>query len=175
MQWQQLIINIYERMSQEMERSLDGLSLNDMNRQPSTDTSSIGWLAWHLTRVQDRAIADLARGVQLWVRDEWHSKFNRPPDPQDFGFGHSLEDLAAFKSPDAQILLDYYHAVFERSKHYISSLSEIDLDREVDHPKFPTVAARLVGIVNDNYQHVGQIAYVRGLLKGIGWWEAVRS
>ena len=169
MQWQQLIINIYERMSQEIERSLDGLTLDDVNQHPSTDTNSIGWLAWHLTRVQDRAIADLAGEVQLWVEDEWYSRFNRPPDPHDFGLGHTLEDLAAFKSPDVQTLLGYHCAVLERSKHYINSLSETELDRELDHPKFPTVGAQLVGVISDNLQHAGQVAYVHGLLKGKGW------
>jgi len=28
---------------------------------------------------------------------------------------------------------------------------------------------RIMGNINDCYQHVGQAAYVRGLLKGQGW------
>ncbi|UCG66019.1 MAG: DinB family protein [Deltaproteobacteria bacterium] len=172
MEWRQLIIGNYERISQVMEQALEGLTLNELNQQPSPDSNSMGWLAWHLTRLQDRAIAGLMGEEQLWVKDGWHSRFNRPHDPQDVGIGHSSEDLAAFKSPDVQTLLAYHHAVLERSKHYISRLSESDLDRKLDHPRFPTVGARLAGIISDNFQHAGQIAYVRGLLKGKGWRDA---
>jgi len=174
MKWQQLIINIFERMSREMERALNGLTIDDVNKQPSPDANSIGWLVWHLTRCHDQANASLLEEEQLWIKDEWHIKFNRPPDSRDSGVRHSPEDLATFKSPEVEILLGYHQAVLERTKHYAINLSETDLDRKLDHPRFPTVAARLMGIINDSYQHVGQIAYVRGLLKGIGWWEAGR-
>jgi hypothetical protein len=169
MEWQQLIIDIYEQISQALERALDGLTRGDLDQQPRPDSNSMGWLAWHLTRAQDRAIAALMGVEQLWVRDEWHARFNRPPDPQDFGLGHNLEDLAVFQSPDVQTLLGYHHVVLERSKHYVRNLSETDLDRELDHPRYPTVKARLVGVISDNLQHAGQVAYVRGLLKGKGW------
>ncbi len=169
MEWQQLIIDTYERISQVLEKSLDGLTVDELNQQPHRDCNSMGWLTWHLTRGQDRAIADLMGEEQLWVKDKWHARFNRPPDPSDTGFGHSLEDLAAFKSPDVQTLLAYHHAVLERTKNRISNLTETDLDRDLDHPAYPTVGARLVGNISDNLQHVGQIAYVHGLLKGRGW------
>lgn len=169
MEWRQLIIDIYERIWQVLERALEGLSQDELNQQPKPDSNSMGWLVWHLTRVQDRAIADLSGEEQLWVKDEWHSRFIRSPDPQDFGLGHSADDLAAFKSPDVQTLLGYHHAVLERSKRYISSLVESDLDRELDHPKFPTVGVRLLDVISDNLQHAGQVAYVHGLLKGKGW------
>ncbi len=169
MEWQQLIIDIYVRISQVLDRALEGLTQDDLNQQPNPDSNSMGWLAWHLTRVQDRAIADLAGEEQLWIKDEWHSRFIRPADPQDVGVGHSSEDLAAFRSPDAQTLLAYHHAVLERSKHYINNLSQTDLDREIDHPRYPRVGLRLPAIISDTLQHAGQVAYVRGLLKGKGW------
>ncbi len=169
MEWQVLFSDIYERISQVLERALDGLTVDDLNQQPNPDSNSMGWLAWHLTRVQDRGIAGLMGEEQLWVKDGWHSRFNRPHDPQDFGLGHSPEDLAAFKSSDVQTLLAYHRSVLEQTKHFISSLSESDLDRKVNHPVYPTVGANLVGSISDNLQHAGQIAYVRGLLKGKGW------
>ncbi len=169
MEWQVLFSDIYERISQVLERALDGLTVDDLNQQPNPDSNSMGWLTWHLTRVQDRAIAELRGEVQLWIKDEWHVKFNRPPDPQDFGLGHTVEDLAAFKSPDFRTLLEYHHAVLERTKHYIRDLSETDLAREIAHPRFPTVGARLLAVISDNFQHAGQVAYVHGLLKGKGW------
>jgi len=173
MEWQQLIMNIFVRISQELERVLDGLTVDDLNQQPRPDCNSIGWLTWHLTRSHDRNISELAGEKQLWIKDNWHARFNRAPDPTDTGFGHSSEDIAVFRSPDSKTLLEYHHAVLELAKRYISgTLSETDLKREVESPTLrnvATVRARLVGVINDGLQHVGQTAYVRGLLKGKGW------
>ena len=171
MEWQELICDIYERISQVMEKALDGLGVDDLNQQPNPDSNSMGWLAWHLTRVQDRAISSLIGEEQLWIKDKWASKFNRSGDPQDFGLRHSSEDLAAFKSPDVKTHLAYHRSVLEQTKRFIISLSESDLDRKVTHPVYPTVRAHVVGTISDNLQHAGQIAYVRGLLKGKGWFD----
>jgi len=172
MDWQKLIIDSFGRIVKVLERALDGLTEDDLNKQPHPDCNSMGWLSWHLTRWQDRSIAELMGEEQLWVKDKWHAKFNRAPDSTDTGLGHNVEDLMAFKSPDVRILLEYHHAVLERSLRYISNLSANDLGRELSNPRSPTVGARLVGIISDNLQHAGQVAYVRGLLKGKGWRDA---
>ena len=172
MEWQQLTADCYIRIAQVLEKALEGLTIDDLNLQVRPDCNSIGWLTWHLTRARDRAISDLMGEEQLWIKDKWHAKFNRSPDVLDTGYGHSSEDVAGFISPDVQTLLEYYRAVLEITKRYIINLSETELDREIDHPKYPRVGARLVGIISDNFQHAGQIAYLHGLLKGKGWLDA---
>lgn len=172
MEWRELIIDGYGRIFEELKRALEGLTQDDLNEQPHPDCNSMGWLAWHVTRVQDDHIADLMSDEQLWVKDGWHAKFGRAPEPKDIGFGHGSEDVAAFQSPDVKVLLDYHRAVLERSKRYISTLSADDLSRELNEPWFqplPTLGVRLVSVMSDNLQHAGQVAYLRGLLKGKGW------
>ena len=172
MEWQELITDGYGRVLEVLEKALDGLTQDDLNQQPHPDCNSMGWLTWHLTRGQDSQIANLMGEKQLWVSDGWHAKFNRAPEPDDTGFGHSSEDVAAFKAPDAETLLGYHRAVLKRTKRYIASLSAADLDRELNEPWFqplPTVGVRLVSIMSENIQHAGQVAYLRGLLKGKGW------
>ena len=171
MEWQQLMNDGYGRILQIVERALKDLTPDDLNELPHPDCNSIGWLVWHLTRVQDHHLADLIGEEQLWVRDGWHTKFNRPPDPKDVGGGHSQEDVAAFRSPSTETLLEYYRATLERSKRYINSLSASDLARELNEPQYqplPTVGVRIISVLSDNLQHAGQVAYVRGLLKGLG-------
>lgn len=172
MKWYALLMDGYTRISQGLERTLNGLSVDDLKWQPQPDTNNIGWLAWHLTRVQDDHIASLMGEEQLWVKDGWHAKFNRPADPKDRGFGHTPEQVAAFESPGAEILLSYHQAVLERSKRFFLTLSETDLDRELNEPQYqplPTVGVRLISVLADNLQHAGQAAYVRGLRQGKGW------
>lgn len=163
MNWQQIVINSYENVTRILTRTLDGLTVDDLHQQPKPDCNSMGWLTWHLTRWQDRTVAELIGEEQLWVRDEWCKKFNRPPDPTDTGWGHSPEDVKAFQSPDIQTLLDYHRAVSERTLSYISNLSEDDLNRDLGNER--TVGARLTGTLGDSLQHAGQVAYLRGLLK----------
>jgi len=168
MKWQQLIGDIYTEISQELERALDGLTVDDLNQQPDSDCNSIGWLAWHLTRCQDAANDYLTGEGQLWVKDNRHGRFGRAPNPMDTGWGHSSEDAAAFKSPDSGTLTEYHRTVLEKTLHYINNrLTEADLEREYEGTT--KVYELLVGIISDNLQHVGQVAYLRGLLKGKGW------
>ena len=173
MPWQQLITEIFERISQELEQALDGLTIDDLNRTPCPGCNTIGWLTWHLTRSQDNAIANISGEEQLWTKDNWYARFNRTPNPKDTGYGHSLEDVAAFSSPDASTLLEYHYAVLGQSKRYITGkLSETELDREFDPPANPAiknVRTRLMRTINDNMQHLGQVTYVCGILKGWGW------
>jgi hypothetical protein len=128
--------------------------------------NSIGWLAWHTIRSQDRPNADLFGEEQLWIRDKWYLKFNRKADPKEAGNGHTAAQVAEFRAPDVQTYLDYYRAVFEKTKLYITTrLSTSDLQREVTSPTLGTnvtVESRLLGTIN-NYQHVGQAGYVKGM------------
>jgi hypothetical protein len=129
-------------------------------------------LAWHLTRQEDAQITSLMGEDQVWIQDRWYAKFDRPTDPKDIGFGHTPEQVSAFKSPDTRILLDYHRAVLERSKRYFLTLSKTDLDQELDEPWFkppPTVRVRLISIMDDAVLHAGQAAYLRGLRQGKGW------
>lgn len=172
MEWQEVVSASYAGVLRALEGALDGLTEEDLNWQPRPDCNSIGWLTWHLTRTQDGLISLLMGEEQLWIKDGWHAKFGRPSDAQDVGFGHTPQDLTKFKSPDAKTLLDYHRAVLESSQRYFTTLSTTDLDREVNFPPFeppPTVGMFINIILNDDLQHAGQVAYLRGLRQGMGW------
>jgi hypothetical protein len=173
MKYEQCILDIYLRLFQELGQVLNGLTIDELNYQPGPQSNSIGWLAWHVIRSQDRMNADLFGEEQLWIREKWYARFNRQPDPRESGVGHTVEEAAAFRSPDVQTYIDYYQAVLEWTKQYITTrLSALDLQREIESPTLgitSTVEARLLGTIN-NFQHVGQAGYVKGLIKGIGWY-----
>lgn len=69
-------------------------------------------------------------------------------------------------SAPAELLDDYQLAVHARTLDYLSGLADADLDRIVDERWDPPVTpgARLVSVLNDATQHVGQASYVRGLV-----------
>ena len=172
MEWNNVLSGGYENVLKTLERALDGLSEDDLNWQPNPECNSIGWLVWHLTRVQDGLISSSMGEEQLWIKDGWHAKFGRRADAQDVGAGHTPKDLARFKSPGASVLLDYHRAVMERSKRFFATLSKVDLDKEFKGPMSQpprNIGTILIMTLSDNLQHAGQVAYIRGLRQGMGW------
>ena len=161
----EFITGVFERISDVVETALEGLSVEEINRQPNPACNSIGWMVWHLTRVQDVFVARLTDKEQVWVTEKWHEKFGRNANPQDLGYGHTQEDLANFKSPDAQTLMDYHHAALEKTIQYTGKLTAEELSRDIDDERSPTVALRLTAFISDNLQHAGQAAYLQGWIK----------
>ena len=65
----------------------------------------------------------------------------------------------------ADLLAGYYHAVHKATLEYIASVTAEELSRVVDTQWTPpvTASARLVSIIDDAAQHLGQAAYIRGI------------
>jgi DinB superfamily len=165
--WRELIVDAYDRLPELVEEILAGVKTADLDWPPGPGCNPLGWTVWHLTRVQDGQVADLMGQADLWTRDGWHQKFGRPPDHEDFGYGHTAAQVRAFRSPSAQVQLEYLREVTARTKHYLASLMPADLDRPLDEgdPDPATVGVRLVSIVTDCHWHAGEASYIRGLLK----------
>jgi len=168
MEWRELIVDAYERLPELAEEALAGIRQADLDWQPWPGLNPLGWTVWHLTRVQDGQIADLmqAPDEDLWTRDGWHAKFNRPPDHDDSGYGHTAAQVKAFRSPSAKVQLDYLRAVTKRTKQYLASVTTAELDRALEPGPDPsTVAIRIVSIVTDCHLHAGEASYINGLIK----------
>ena len=172
MEWQELLEDGYGRILKGLERMLKDLTLEDLHWQPTPESNSIAWLAWHISRVPDYHFSDLIGEPQLYISEGWHARFGRPAEPRDIGTGHSPAQVAAFRAPDAETLLDYHRAVLGRNLAYIRTLTAADLDREINEPQYtplPTVGVRLISVMHDGMAHAGQIGYLRGLRHGRGW------
>lgn len=129
--------------------------------------NSIGWLIWHLTRVQDNHISEASGLPELWTGGGWAERFNLDLDAADTGYGHTTAQVDAVQPGSRQLLVDYYDAVHARTIDFVVSLGETDLDGIIDDSWDPpvTLRVRLVSVVEDCLQHAGQAAYVRGLLR----------
>ncbi len=162
----EILADALDRVRGSVHRVLDGLGADDLAYRPDAEANSIAWLVWHLARVQDDHIADVAGADQVWRTGGWAARFDLPFDEAAIGFGQTTTEVAAVRA-DADLLAGYYDAVHAATMAYLETLSEQDLDRVVDDRWDPpvTLAVRLVSVVNDDTQHVGQAAYVRGLLE----------
>jgi hypothetical protein len=161
-----LLLEIYGRIPSLAEEAVDGLSAAQLATAPAPGANTIGWLIWHLTRVQDHHVAELLGTNQIWTTGEWAARCGLDPDPDNTGYGHDAEDVLLVRPEDPEALLDYLRVVQDRTAHMLEGLSPDDLDRIVDDRWDPpvTMGVRLVSIADDCMQHAGQAAYVRGLL-----------
>ncbi|MEU5908177.1 DUF664 domain-containing protein [Micromonospora sp. NPDC047527] len=162
-----LLTETYDRLPDLVRAAVDGLTPEQLRWAPGPGANSIGWLVWHLTRVQDHHVAHLLDVEQIWASGDWAGRFGLPADPDDTGYGHSSAQVAGVRPESAQALIDYYAAVARRTGSFLAGLRPADLDRVVDETWDPpvTLGVRLVSIAEDDQQHAGQANYVRGLLE----------
>lgn len=160
-----LLEDAFGRVQERVRSVVDGLGAEALAWRPDPQANSIAWLVWHLTRIHDDHVADLAGREQVWTADGWVDRFDLPFDAGDTGFGHSPDQVGAVAPDGPDLLIAYHDAVAERTRAHLASLTPDDLDRVVDERWDPPVTAgvRLVSVLNDQMQHVGQVAYVRGL------------
>ncbi|MFJ8689883.1 mycothiol transferase [Micromonospora wenchangensis] len=162
-----LLTGIYDQLPDLVDAAVDGLGPEELCRTPRPGVNPVGWLVWHLTRIQDQQVADLLGAEQVWVAGDRAARFGLPADPADTGYGHTAEQVATVRPESARALVDYHRAVAERTRAFLAGLRPADLDRVVDENWDPpvTLGVRLVSIAADALQHVGQAAYLRGLLR----------
>jgi uncharacterized damage-inducible protein DinB len=160
-----VLIDSLDRVAQDVSTVLDGLDEKALTARISPDANTVAWLIWHLSRVEDDHIADVAGTEQIWTSAGFVERFALPFAPREHGYGHTTEQVGQVHA-SAALLGEYFDAVREETKTYLAGLTDADLDRIVDERWDPpvTLGVRLVSVVNDATQHVGQAAYVRGAL-----------
>lgn len=161
----ELLKESFERVVESGTTVVDGLSEDQLAARPAEGANTIAWLVWHLARVQDDHVADVAGLEQVWTAQGYADRFGLPFETDATGYGQSEEEVGQVRA-SADLLAAYLRAVHEQTVAYLDTIGEDDLDRVVDDSWDPpvTLGARLVSVVNDDTQHVGQAAYVRGLL-----------
>lgn len=159
-----ILRDAFDRVAEQVSRVTDGLAEEDATWRPDEHANSIAWLLWHLSRVQDDHVGGLSGVEQVWTSGGWYRKFGLPFDEAAHGYGHTSEEVAQVRTPPAE-LAGYHAAVNTATLNYLDALTEQELDRVVDTNWDPpvTTAARLVSVINDCTDHVGQAEYLRGL------------
>jgi hypothetical protein len=161
-----LLVDAFGRVREAVHGAVTGLSEEQLAARLDLEANSIAWLVWHLTRVQDDHVAAVAGLEQVYTAKGWAKRFDFPFDDAAIGYGQSSADVAAVRA-DPALLLDYYEDVHRQTLEYVRGLTPADLDRVVDERWDPpvTLGVRLVSVVDDDLEHAGQAAFVRGVLE----------
>jgi hypothetical protein len=163
-----LLIDGFGRIRENVSSVLDGLTPSQATYCPEPGANPVSWLVWHLTRVQDDHVAGAFGTPQVWSTGGWAAKFG-VPGATDTGWGHSADQVTYFAraTSDAPLLAGYHEAVHAQTVALVSAVTDADLDRVVDTRWTPhvTLGVRLVSVLDDDMQHAGAAAYLRGIIE----------
>jgi uncharacterized damage-inducible protein DinB len=167
----ELLADAFGRIRETVHETVDGLTPGQLAFRPESGSNSIAWLVWHLTRIQDDHIADVAGTGQVWTAgasgSTWADRFGLPFGTSATGYGQGSEAVAAVQVRSGELLTGYYDAVHTETLKYVEGLTGADLDLIVDKAWDPpvTLGVRLVSVISDDLQHAGQAAYLRGIIE----------
>jgi hypothetical protein len=162
-----LLLTAYDNIEEAVRGALDGIDPALLTERIDPEANTIAWLVWHLTRVQDDHVSEVAGTEQAYTENGWADRFGLPFESRAHGYGFSTEDVGRTEITDPQLLLDYHADVHRRTAAFLRTLEPADLDRVVDRRWDPpvTLGVRLVSVIGDDLQHVGQAAFLRGSLE----------
>ena len=152
--------------------AIDGLNIHELKWQPSLESNNIIYLVWHMARVEDNWINKILGGNQtIWEKNQWAKKLNidQNLDDSDYGKGYGKEDISNLPDMNIDQLKLFYKDQRKASLDVIINLKDEDLEKDYK---------RLTGELKKGYwilghvlveesQHLGQIAYIRGMIKGL--------
>jgi uncharacterized damage-inducible protein DinB len=160
----ELLTDAFNRINEVVHDTLADLPEPALTYRPDPGANTIAWLVWHLTRVQDDHVAEVAGVEQVWTGDGWAERFDLPFDNEAIGYGQTSDEVGQVVA-SAGNLLGYHDAVHASTLSYLRTIGADDLDRVVDDRWDPavTLGVRLVSVISDDLQHAGQAAYLAGL------------
>ncbi|MHB9864086.1 mycothiol transferase [Streptomyces sp. YIM S03343] len=163
----EILIDGFGRVREEVHATVDGLAADALAARPTPGANSIAWLVWHLTRVQDDHIADAFGLDQVWLTQGWEKNFGLGLPARATGYGHTSAQVGKVRVDSGELLTGYYDAVHEQTLQALRDLTAKDLERVVDERWDPpvTLGVRLVSVLSDDLQHIGQAAYAKGLVQ----------
>lgn len=165
MNTQKFIEEAFRKEQEALLNEVSDLTPIELAWQPGPQANPIGWILWHMVRVEDMWIQFFAqRKLELWESQGWHKEFGMVP--RDTGFGHTAEQVAAFPAVDLARLQAYFAAVRVSTTEYLRNLSSEDFAL-VPREKRPdmTIGSMFRQIIGELTQHLGQIAYIKGLTR----------
>ena len=161
-----LLADAFGRVRETVYEAVMGLTPGQLAFRPYPDGNSIAWLIWHLSRIEDDHVAEVAGRTQVWTAGGWAKRWRLPFDVADTGYGHSAREVAAVTG-DAELLLGYFDTVHDMTVEFVRTLTAADLERIVDEDWDPPVSmgVRLISVVGHDFEQAAQAAFIRGVLE----------
>lgn len=163
----ELLLDAHGRIAGRVHAVARDVTPEELHARLTPEANTIAWLLWHLARVQDHHVSALAGDEQTWVREQWGSRLGLANDPGLTGYGQSAAEVGALRIEDPALPSAYYDAVAARTAEYLRGLDDEALDAVIDRSYDPpvTVGVRLVSVIDDDLEHAGQAAFIKGCVR----------
>jgi len=148
--------------------AVDGLTPMELYWQPTPNSSHIAWTVWHMARAEDYWYNGyIGQGEMVWTAGDFCTKLRLPAERG--GAGDSAETVAEFPKLDMVDIEEYFDAVRTQSLKNLAKVTSSDLSQTRDSARGepPTIAWVLAHVLVEEAQHFGQVAYLRGMLRGL--------
>lgn len=161
----QLALHV-DRLIENCRRSIEDLTVEELNHQPSERAHSIGFDIWHVVRTVDNVVFFVFdRAQPIWLRGGFVDRFGLPKVAQ--GTGMTDEEARALRFPEPPAFVEYVEAVREAATDRLRAMSEDELTETTklnpwgERSKAEHVLQVLVAHGNG---HVGRCSLARALL-----------
>ena len=165
----EVILRSLEQSQEYMTGALDGLTPEEVAWSPGAECNSIGFILWHVIRVEDFFVNTMFQHEnEIYEAEGWRDKMGTPAEGT--GARYTVEQLQSWPVPKLADLLAYAKSVRSKTLAFIKSVTPEKLAETVIRPNRPpeTVDQRLGHITTEIAMHTGQIAYLRGIQRGLG-------
>ncbi len=153
----------------DLKGTLDGLDEYELHWRPTLESNSIAWIVWHMARTEDYWInTRLSEREAVWVSEGWRERVG--VYVEGTGYAQTLDDLRAMPELDVGLVMEYYEAVRKRTGEYFEDeVEEVELDRVIGMMGTDpiTVAGALGHLLAEVAEHLGQVDYIRGMIRGL--------
>ncbi|MBA3030350.1 MAG: DinB family protein [Desulfobacteraceae bacterium] len=146
--------------------SVKDLSDTQLHFNPMGKGNSIAFLFWHYVRTEDLVMNMIIRKQKpVWNEKGWDVKLKM--DPKSQGSGMTDEAARAVRIENLSDFLTYTGEVFSQSEQYVATLTDAELETEMDSPMGKRSLLDLISGINVDHGtgHIGEIEYIKGLQK----------
>ena len=170
MTYKDAVLNGLDEFFEGLKKAVDGLTAEELRFQASPTSNHITWLVWHMSRVEDNWLTRVSGTDSVWDTGGWATKTGVTDEAYSGGNSKTMEEVGALPDVPIAILLDYYDAVRVRTLGVLNGMTDADMAKGHGHPRYGTrTNAWIFGhIIVEESQHLGQIAFIRGMQRGLG-------
>ena len=146
-------------------KALDELTRDEVAWRPTNSSNSIAFILWHMTRAEDIFINRVMQGKgELYEAEGWYEKLGTPTKI----YQYTEEELQAWPVPKVELLKEYTNSIRERTLTFLKPITSKKLSEVPMPERSPlSIGAMLSHLCNEIAIHAGQIAYLRGMQRGL--------
>ncbi|MSQ22583.1 MAG: DinB family protein [Dehalococcoidia bacterium] len=162
---------LFQRLHDNLSRSAQGLTQEQLHWSPAEGSNHIAFCMWHYTRTEDNMVrwTFQNRRPTVWLEEGWHEKFGMDRVRQ--GSGLSAQEAAAIRIPAMEEFLTYMGHAWQSTDEFIRTATSADLERAItgNYRAGTPIGDALGSLLAHGSGHLGQIWTVRGMMgKGEG-------